>query len=125
MTRQEITKLLETMAATYPNAKIKDAALMVDAWFLVFGQEDAQTILNAATYHMRTCAFFPTIADIQKSIPRGRLLFSNTEQAAPRIPPKAIQTKIDLNIKTGCDICPVWESGQCRRTAAEHAACRI
>lgn len=125
MTRPEIIKLLETMAAVYPNTKeLKDPERMVDAWCLAFGDDDAQTILKAATLHMKTCRFFPTIADIQKSIPRALLMYGSAEQQPPRIP-SAPNKKIDPYRATGCDVCPVRESGACKMTPKEIEMCNL
>jgi hypothetical protein len=125
MTREETIRLLEMMAAVYPNHKINNAKMTIDGWLLAFGEDDAEKIYKAARHHMNTCSFFPNPADIRKSINRGALLYSNTEQTTPRIGLEAPNRTIDPDTMPGCDICPFRESGQCARTPEEIALCEI
>lgn len=127
MTREETIRLLEMMAAVYPNNKIKntkDASMTIEAWLLAFGEDDAETIYKAARYHMNTCSFFPNPADIRKSINRGALLFSNTEPKRPRIP-EPPDEPLDPEKINGCDWCPLGETGACRRTEEDINKCTI
>lgn len=77
MTRDEITKLLEFVCAAYPNAKINDPAGTASVWEMAFGEYPAESVYRAARLYMDSSAFFPTIADIKKFIPRAEIIISS------------------------------------------------
>ena len=130
MTRNEIAKLLNMMFTAYPHTKISDASMMLDAWEMAFGDEDATVIYKSARYHMRTCKFFPTIADIMNGINKGELLYGESKVAitasnqgnlpAPSAPVKKICTYCD-----GAWACPYFEGDICYGTKEEYEACNI
>lgn len=123
MTRIEILKLLKTLRAAYPTAKIQDAEEMANAWELAFGGERAETIYKAARWHMKTNRFFPTIADINAGINRGELSYGST----PQTPKKAITApKKAVSVAcTGSEVCPYFEFELCYGTAAEMELCNL
>ena len=75
MTREETIQLLETLAATYPNAKIKDAAKMADMWQMALEDFTAEAVYKAARLHMNSNKFFPTPADIKEKLARAELIY--------------------------------------------------
>lgn len=79
MTRDEITKLLETLVSAYPSTKIKDAKVMTDTWEMVLGDFSAESVYKAARLHMDTSKFFPTPAEIKDSIVRAQLVYKEPE----------------------------------------------
>lgn len=81
MNRQECINLLEIIAAPYPNAHIKDAKRLVDAWMLALGDYSAEAVYKAARLHLSTCQFFPTPSDIQKCMLRAQLVYHNDTEA--------------------------------------------
>lgn len=76
MTRQETVQLLQMLAATYPNAKIKDAATMANIWEMSLSDFTAEAVYKAARLHMDTNKFFPTPADIKEKIIRAELIYN-------------------------------------------------
>lgn len=130
MTRKEIAKLLNMMYTAYPHTKISDASMMLDAWELAFGDEDAMAVYKSARYHMKTCKFFPTIADIMKGMNKGELLYGENGVAitAPNqgaLPaPTAPEKKIEAYCK-GAWACPYFEGGLCFGNKEEYEVCNI
>ncbi len=90
MTREEIVVLLEILAAMYPNtmSKIGDPERMIQGWELAFGDEPAEVIYKAARHHMKTCKFFPTVADIFNSKQVGEMIYGQlpTQGGSKEIP---------------------------------------
>ena len=90
MTRDEITKLLEIITATYPHAvnKIKDPSAMATAWELALGEYEAKAVYKAARLHLATNKYFPSPADIQEKLARASLIYSSSAPAlrAPKKP---------------------------------------
>lgn len=109
MTREEVIKLLKIMRSTYPNTKIPDAAAMIDAWELSFGNDPANVIYKAARHHMNTCKFFPTVADIRRCINKGQLIYGDVSKVHPIAieAPKALE--IDIDVGSFCDLCGLCE----------------
>ena len=75
MTRDEITKLLEMLAANYPHVKIKSAKKTVDSWEMTLGMFQAEAVYKAARLHMDTSAFFPSPAEIRKLMVKAKLIY--------------------------------------------------
>lgn len=123
MTKDEIVKLLSMMRSAYPNTKIPDPSGIVSAWELSFGDEDATCVYMAARYHMKHSPFFPTVADIQKAIPRGQLLYSGQVPEQKAIEPP----RVDLRDKLcpGSEVCPYFEGEMCMGTPEEMGVCVI
>lgn len=123
MTRVEIIKLLKMLRAAYPNVKIADAEGTVAVWELAFGADEAETIYKAARWHINTCKYFPTPADIRAGMRRGELLYGNIAQAPTRAieaPNKPVSVAC-----VGSCVCPYFEGELCFGTAAEMALCSL
>lgn len=75
MTRDEITKLLEMLAANYPHVKIKDAKKTVDTWEMTLGMFQAEAVYKAARLHMENSSFFPSPAEIRKQMTKAKLIY--------------------------------------------------
>lgn len=88
MTRDEITKLLEILTATYPHAvkNIKDPAAMATAWELALGDFQAEAVYKAARLHMATNKFFPSPADIRDRITKAELIYTGPQLPAIEAP---------------------------------------
>lgn len=123
MTRVEIIKLLKALRAAYPNVKIADAEGTVDAWELAFGEDNAEVIYKAARYHMNSCKFFPTIADIRAGINRGALLYGSPV-ATPKKGIEAPKKTVSVACVGSC-VCPYFEGELCFGTAAEMEICNL
>lgn len=88
MTRDQITKLLEVLTATYPHAvkNIKDPAAMATAWELALGDFQAEAVYKAARLHMATNKFFPSPADIRNNILKAELIYTGPTVPAIEAP---------------------------------------
>ena len=100
MTRDELSKLLEMLCATYPNARIKDAAQTLDAWEMNFAEYPAETVYKATRLHMETCKFFPSPADIFDLMVKAQIKYSNTPHvtaipAAVPLPDEEVDEYLD------------------------------
>ena len=87
MNREETLRLLSILIASYPNAKIKDAAKTADAWEMVLGCFEAEAVYKAARLHMTTSKFFPTPADIKEKLTRATLIYSTPPTVPKRLNP--------------------------------------
>ena len=103
MTRDEITKLLELVSATYPNTKIKDAGAMVDAWEMVLGAYSAESVYKAARLHMETSKFFPSPAEIREKMLKASLIFEQTTVTALPTPAPVEEEKLSEWIDAFCE----------------------
>lgn len=123
MTKEEIVKLLSMMRAAYPNTKISDPSGTVAAWELAFGDESASAVYMAARYHMKHSPFFPTVADIVKSISRGQLVYGGQVPETKAIEPP----RVDLRERLcpGSAVCPYFEGELCFGTKEEWEACYL
>ena len=124
MTRKEIIELLQVLRSAYPTAKITDPAGIVNLWEMQFGDCDTEEIYQAARHHMTGCKFFPTIADIRRSITKGKILYGSEVQEQNNAnlvanTPTAPKIKIPADI-TFCDLC-----GLCDIQNQEYCPCDI
>lgn len=85
MSREEIIKLLGIAIAAYPNTRNIDAKAMVSVWEMAFGEEPSERVYKAMRFHIETCRFFPTIADIKKAMPRAEILYMASESPVMRL----------------------------------------
>ena len=99
MSREEIVKLLELAVAAYPNTKNIDAKAMVSVWEMAFGEEPAERVYKAMRFHIETCRFFPTIADIRNVMTRAEISYSASDCAVLRLKPK--DNQMSLPAKAG------------------------
>ena len=68
MTRQEVLALLDELMGAYPNARFQNPQATARIWEIVFSQDSAQDVCKAARYHITSCKFFPTPADIKEAM---------------------------------------------------------
>lgn len=102
MTREEIAKLLKTVSANYPYAKIKDIKTLVDLWEMSFGDFEAEAVYKAARLHMETSEFFPSVADIKDKMTRARIVFGKpTVTALPS--PAQDEEKLEEWVDAFCE----------------------
>lgn len=101
MTREEVINLLETVIAAYPETFIKDAAAMVNIWYMEFSETKAEEVYLAVRLHISTKNKFPKISEIREAIPRALTIYKKDN--VPMIEGK--QEEVEP-IDTGCDICP-------------------
>ena len=88
MSRDEITKLLALAMSAYPNTKNIDAKALVSVWEMAFGDDPAERVYKAMRFHINTCKFFPTVADIMKVMARAEIAYSASDCAVLRLKPK-------------------------------------
>ena len=96
MTETEIKMVLAILRQNYKNAKISDPTAEVALWFNSFKDYPAEVIRIAAEFHMKTSAFFPTIAEITNFIPRAEILRQFEENNKPRAVLEDPKTKAEL-----------------------------
>ena len=79
MNKKETAQILAIVQAAYPyNPNRANPESTVEAWMMILGDYDAQTVLRAAQFHMKTCKYFPTPADIVQKIGRAELLYTSS-----------------------------------------------
>ena len=66
MTREEVKRLLMTMEAIYPNFKIRDLQITLNAWFEILEDQDPKFIFAALKNYSRTNAtdFAPSVGQL-------------------------------------------------------------
>ena len=101
MTRAELLPLIKTLLGTYPNNGVTDVRSLVDAWELMFGEEDAETVYKACRVHMNTSKWFPKPSEIKARLGLASLMYENSPITAPQI-----ESGNEADWSTGCDICP-------------------
>ena len=118
MTQRELIQLLRTLSANYPNAISKiDSKELLKNWEMAFGEEDAEAVYMAARLHMKLSPFFPTIADINSKMRRGKLVYGK----APEAPRKLIQGDVGEEAPCKLEHCILYhdlcngldENGKC------------
>lgn len=75
MTRDEITRLLETLSAAYPYYKVTDPKTLTNVWEMVLSPYSAEAVFKSARLHMETSRFFPSPAEIKDNIVKAKLIF--------------------------------------------------
>lgn len=83
MTREDTKRLLMTVEAIYPNYKIKDTKITLDAWSEILSDQDAQFIFAALKNYSRTdtTGFAPSVGQLVQGA--YELRTANVKQLTP------------------------------------------
>ena len=84
MTRDQITQVLEFLVTNY-NKKITDPKGLADSWEMALGSFSAEAVFKASRLHMETSPFFPTPADIRKTIVRASVAYAEEPKSPARL----------------------------------------
>ena len=95
MTRDEITKLLETLCTCYPYYKVTDPKKTTDLWEMTLGSFTAESVYKAARLHMETSKFFPSPAEIRDKMVKASIAYEPPKVTA--IPAPAPVKEAELN----------------------------
>ena len=103
MTRDEISRLLETLFAAYPNTKMKDPAKTLDVWEMDLAEYNAEDIYKAARlYIAEGNTFFPVPGALTKIIPKAQLIY-NAPPKVTVIPSSLPDSKTTEYIESFCE----------------------
>lgn len=69
MTREDVLRLLDELCGAYPQTNFKNPKATVTIWQIMFENENADDVINAARMHIADSHFFPTPADIKAKLP--------------------------------------------------------
>lgn len=83
MTREDTKRLLMTVEAIYPNYKIKDTKITLDAWSEILADQDSQFIFAALKNYSRTdtTGFAPSVGQLVQGA--YELRTANVKQLTP------------------------------------------
>jgi hypothetical protein len=70
MTRDEVSRLLAVMRATFPQTKITDPEAMLTGYHLGLRNVPYDDAQEAVAQCIETCTFMPTVAEIRERLPR-------------------------------------------------------
>lgn len=121
MTREETIKVLAVVRSAYPNQKIDNAKLLVEAWYGTLGEYDFQDVIAAARFHIKSNKYFPVPANIVECLGKGRLVY----QTPPQMPSITGKVIADPTVCRGYEACPYYELDICGATKEEASICHI